>query len=231
MAALGGMVVPALIYVACQRRPRGEPGLGDPHGHRHRLRRRRGHAPRPPGAAGRELFLLALAVVDDLGAIVVIAIFYTEDVKLGWRGSRWPCSASLVTWSLRRLEVRSLVPYLALGAVCWYSHSRGGMEAAIAGVVFGLLTPVKPVPRPVRVRPDARPSSTDRATFDDDVVTDDERERNEVAVEDLARYASETAHPGADREPARAVGGVRRRAPLRLRQRGRVHRRGQRDAR
>ena len=76
------------------------------------------------------------------------------------------------------------------------SFHEAGVEAAIVGVIFGLLTPIRPFHDPARFGPTAR-TLVDRieATYADDVLTDDEREENEVAFEDLARFASETASP------------------------------------
>ena len=86
LAALGGMVVPgAPLPRAATRGGAGQPGLGDPDGDRHRVRRRgaggtRTSASRKP----LKLFLLTLAIVDDIGAVVVIALFYSHGVALGW---------------------------------------------------------------------------------------------------------------------------------------------------
>ena len=130
---------------------------------------------------GARIFILTLAVVDDVGGIVVIAIFYADDVRLAWLALA--VLSVLVTLALRRLEVRSMVPYVALGALCWYSMYRCGVEAAIAGVVFGLLTPTRPFHDPSEFG-DVAHGLVDRIETSD-----------EVAAEDLARYARETASP------------------------------------
>ncbi len=139
MAALGGMVVPALIYVACNAGHEGSRGWGIPMatdiafavGVVSLLGRRV-----PPGA---KLFLLALAVVDDLGAIVVIALVYTEDVSLPWLALA--VAALAVAVLLRRADVRRLLPYALLGVGCWIALHESGVHATLAGAAFGFLAP------------------------------------------------------------------------------------------
>ena len=181
IAALGGMLVPALIYTLLNDGHPGASGWGIPvatdiafavgvvtlAGSRVPL--------------GARIFILTLAVVDDVGGIVVIAIFYADDVRLAWLALA--VLSVLVTLSLHRLEVRSMLPYVALGSVCWYSMHRCGVEAAIAGVVFGLLTPTRPFHDPSEFG-DVAHGLVDRIETSD-----------EVAAEDLARYARETASP------------------------------------
>ena len=117
--------------------------------------------------------------MDDVGGIVVIAVFYADGVRLAWL--TLAVLSILVSVALHRLEVRSIIPYVALGAMCWYRMYRCGLEAAIAGVVFGLLTPTRPF---------------DPAEFGDVAGLVDRIETtDEVAAEDLARYATDTASP------------------------------------
>jgi NhaA family Na+:H+ antiporter len=98
---------------------------------------------------GVRIFILTLAVVDDIGGIIVIAIFYAEGVSFVWLGVAAACVAGAV-WA-RQSDVRSLVPYIGLGVVCWYALHEAGVEAAIAGVVFGLLAPAHPLHDPSRM--------------------------------------------------------------------------------
>jgi NhaA family Na+:H+ antiporter len=90
-----------------------------------------------------KLFLLALAIVDDIGAITVIAIFYTDDLSLGWLPVAGLGLVAVVV--LQRLRVWSLTPYLAIGLVVWYATFESGVHATIAGVLLGLLTPARPL--------------------------------------------------------------------------------------
>ncbi|MEO6570567.1 MAG: Na+/H+ antiporter NhaA [Ilumatobacteraceae bacterium] len=148
LAALGGMIVPAAIYILLNLGGATD-GFGVPVatdiafavgvvtlvGSRVPL--------------GVRIFILTLAVVDDIGGIIVIAIFYAEGVSFAWLAVGAACLAG--AWVARRLEIRSLVPYVALGVVCWYSLHQAGVEAAIVGVAFGLMTPAEPFHDPSRL--------------------------------------------------------------------------------
>ncbi len=144
MAAVGGMVVPALIYVlVAGAEPGALRGWGVPMatdiafslGVLSLLGRRV-----PPGA---KLFLLALAIVDDIGGILVIAIFYTDELNLGYLG----IAAILLfaIWFGSRVGVRSHVFYLPVALVVWYFFLESGVHATIAGVILGFLTPSRPM--------------------------------------------------------------------------------------
>jgi NhaA family Na+:H+ antiporter len=140
MAALGGMVMPALIYTAFNAGGEGARGWGIPMatdiafavGVLSLL------GTRVPLAL--KVFLLALAIADDLGAIAVIAIFYTDDLQFGW------LAAAAVTFTAvamgGRLGVRDAVVYVGLGLFAWFAVHESGVHATVAGVVLGLLTPV-----------------------------------------------------------------------------------------
>jgi len=181
IAALGGMVVPALIYTALNAGHAGAPGWGIPVATDIAFAVGVVTLAGPRVPVGARIFILTLAVVDDVGGIIVIAVFYADDIRLPWLGVA--ALAVGLTVVLRRSEVRSLVPYVVLGALCWYALRRCGVEAAIAGVVFGLLTPTRPFHDPAHFG-DVTRELVDRIEQSD-----------EVAVEDLARYATETASP------------------------------------
>jgi NhaA family Na+:H+ antiporter len=141
VAALGGMVVPAGVYLALQL---GEPsarGWGIPMatdiafvvgcmavmGSRV-----------PPSL---RVLLLSLAIADDIGAILVIAIGYTSDLDLvalllGFLGIG-------VVVAFQRLGVRSVPVYVAVGSLVWFAFHESGVHATIAGVILGLLTPAR----------------------------------------------------------------------------------------
>ena len=91
--------------------------------------------------APRELraFLLTLAVVDDLGTIAVIALFFSEGVSLIWLAAA--AGLTLIIVALQRLEMRHIAPYLALAGILWLATLESGVHPTIAGVVLGFLTP------------------------------------------------------------------------------------------
>lgn len=194
LAALGGMVVPALLYTAINAGHPGAPGWGIPVATDIAFAVGIVALAGPRIPLGARIFILTLAVVDDIGGIVVIAVFYADDVSPRWL--LVAVATVAITVACRRAEVRSLAPYLACGAVCWLALHEAGVEAAIVGVVFGLLTPVRPYYPQRSFAPTAR-HLVDRIerTFDDDHLEDEDAERNEIALEDLARFARETSSP------------------------------------
>jgi len=142
IAALGGMVFPALIYVGFTLSGgEGVHGWGIPMatdiafavgvvsllGHR--------------VPVGGKLFLLALAIADDIGAITVIAIFYTDDLALGYLGAAF---AGLALMHLaHRVRIRSLAFYVPLGVIIWFLVFESGVHATLAGVAIAFLTPAR----------------------------------------------------------------------------------------
>ena len=89
-----------------------------------------------------KVFMLALAIVDDLGAIAVIAIFYTDNVDLQWLALAVAMFA--LTAVFGRFGVRAAVAYIAVALVAWLAVYESGVHATIAGVILGLLTPIEP---------------------------------------------------------------------------------------
>ena len=156
VAALGGMMMPAAIYVFFN--------IDDPAA-------TRGWAiptatdiafalgvlsllgPRVPVTL--KVFLTALAIIDDLGAVVIIALFYTADINL------WALAgAALVFLNLclfSRIKVVALWPYLMLGAVLWFFVLKSGVHATIAGVLLALTVPIKLTPGTPEANQDASP--------------------------------------------------------------------------
>jgi NhaA family Na+:H+ antiporter len=145
IAALGGMVVPAVIYLAFNGGPDGHP---------------RGWAipsatdiafalgvlsllgPRVP--ISLKVFLTALAILDDLGAVLIIAVFYTGDLNLYALGG---AAFVLVLLSgLNRAGFTDLKPYLLLGIVLWFLVLMSGIHATLAGVALALTIPLRVSP-------------------------------------------------------------------------------------
>lgn len=86
------------------------------------------------------LFLLTVAVVDDIGAIAVIALFYTASLELAWLGLAIVLFAGMA--ALNRFGVRHLLPYLVLAAVLWFAVLHSGIHATVAGVLGAFTIPV-----------------------------------------------------------------------------------------
>ena len=87
------------------------------------------------------LFLLTVAIVDDLGAVAIIALFYTASLKLGWLAFAAAVLALLV--GLNRVGVTRGLPYMVLGGVLWYAVLHSGVHATVAGVLAAFTVPMK----------------------------------------------------------------------------------------
>nr|WP_205297367.1 Na+/H+ antiporter NhaA [Pantoea multigeneris] len=142
IAALGGMVAPGLIFTLFNH--------GDP------IARNGWAIPtatdiafalgvlallgsRVPAAL--KVFLMALAIIDDLGAIVIIALFYTSDLSL--LSLSVAAGAIVVLALLNRFNVRNLAIYMLVGVVLWTAVLKSGVHATLAGVVVGFFVPLK----------------------------------------------------------------------------------------
>jgi len=141
-AALGGMIVPALLFTALNAGGDGARGWGIP------MATDIAFALGVLALLGNRipsqlrLFLLALAIVDDMGAILVIAVFYTNDLAVGSLGIAGLLVLAIL--SMQLLRVRSFAPYALAGVALWVAVFESGVHATIAGVVLGLLTPSTP---------------------------------------------------------------------------------------
>ncbi|WP_420227404.1 Na+/H+ antiporter NhaA [Pigmentiphaga litoralis] len=141
-AALGGMAGPALIYLAFNLCATGHPGgwaipaatdiafalgvlslLGS----------------RVP--ISLRVFLMALAIIDDLGAVVIIALFYTSSLDAAALGGAVLVTLGLI--GLNRFGVTRLLPYVALGALLWLLVLKSGIHATLAGVILAFTIPLR----------------------------------------------------------------------------------------
>jgi NhaA family Na+:H+ antiporter len=141
LAAAGGMVVPALMFVAVNSSSGTAVGWGIPMATdiAFALGLVAAFGSRVPD--GVRLFLLTLAIVDDIGAIVVIALVYSGSVDLASLAGAIGVLAIVVL--VRWLGLERVAVYALLGVVTWYLTYRSGVHATIAGVVLALLTPVR----------------------------------------------------------------------------------------
>jgi NhaA family Na+:H+ antiporter len=84
-------------------------------------------------------FLLALAVIDDIGAILIIALVYSSGIAYSWVLAS--CGSILLILALKKMNVTSIFTYILCGLLLWYSLYRTGVHPTLAGVILGLLTP------------------------------------------------------------------------------------------
>ena len=141
-AAVGGMLLPALIFLAWTAGTPQAKGWGIPMATDIAVAVGLVTLAGSRISSGAKLFLLALAIVDDLGAIIVIALFYGKGGRTEFLALA--VGAFVVTVAVRRLGMTSIGLYLALGLVMWFALHEAGVHATIAGVVMGLLAPTKP---------------------------------------------------------------------------------------
>ena len=145
LAALGGMVVPGLIYVALN--------INSP------LSMRGWAIPAATDIAfalgvlsllgsrvpvSLKIFLTALAILDDLGAVIIIALFYTAQINVAALLGALCVLGGLI--ALNRAAYQKLLPYLALGIVLWVFVLKSGVHATLAGVILALTIPLKASP-------------------------------------------------------------------------------------
>lgn len=142
IAALGGMLAPGLIFAALN--------------HDHPLASNGWAIPTATDIAfalgilallgsrvppALKMFLMALAVIDDLGAILIIAFFYTQDLSLTSLAVAGAATAVLIL--LNKLGVRSISLYMLVGVVLWVAVLKSGIHATVAGVIIGFCVPLK----------------------------------------------------------------------------------------
>jgi len=139
-AAVGGLAAPALIHYSLNAGTPTQPGIGIPMATdiAFALAVLAILGNRIP--ASLKVFVVAFAVIDDLAAIIIIAVLYTAEVSVGY------LAAALAVWILlfalnRLLRVMSLVPYLLGGALMWFLMLKSGVHATVAGVMLAFAIP------------------------------------------------------------------------------------------
>ena len=142
LAAVGGMAVPALIFFIFTNSTDAIDGWGIPvatdiafvAGVLALFGRRL--------PSGLRVFLLTLAIADDIGGIAIIAIFYSSELAFDWlTGS---LGLVILVFLMQRARIVSFAPYIVVGVILWYATFESGIHATIAGVILGLLTPARP---------------------------------------------------------------------------------------
>lgn len=142
IAAIGGMIFPAIIYLYFNANEAGANGWGIP------MATDIAFAITALVLLGKRVptalvtFLVALAIVDDLGAVLVIALFYTETINmfaLGLAGSMF-----FLMIALNRFGIHAILPYFIVGLLMWFFMLESGVHATIAGVLAALTIPSKP---------------------------------------------------------------------------------------
>ena len=154
LAAIGGMLIPALIYVSINSGMESASGWGIP------MATDIAFAISALVLLGKRVphalvtFLVALAIVDDLGAVMVIALFYTEQIHmlpLALAGV-----AFLIMVAFNRFGIHMVLPYFLVGLFMWFFMLESGVHATIAGVIAALAIPSKPKRVPGDFRQDAK---------------------------------------------------------------------------
>ncbi len=188
--ALGGMLVPAGIYLALRWGQPGERGWGIPmatdiafvagllalFGRRVPI--------------GLKILLLTLAIVDDIGAVLVIAIAYSADLAPVFL---LPAAAGFgLVYLCNRIDVRPVPVYVALGAGIWLAVLKSGIHPTVAGVLLGLLTPAHPW---FAARSLANVTEGVSRRLQEDQQGEDELAHHEEAVQLLTTTARETISP------------------------------------
>jgi NhaA family Na+:H+ antiporter len=142
IAAVGGMLVPAMFFYSLNMNTDAANGWGVP------MATDIAFAVGVLVLLGSRVpktvltFLVGLAIVDDLGAVIVIALFYTEQIFLNWL---YLVVASLMVLIVfNRMGIRKPLPYFIVGIIMWFAMLQSGIHATLAGVLVALTIPVKP---------------------------------------------------------------------------------------
>ena len=141
IAALGGMLVPILIFSAVNAGGEGAKGWGIP------VATDIAFALGVLALVGNripvqlKIFLLTLAVADDIGGILIIAVFLSDDLSIAWLLGAGATVVGILV--MQRGGIRPIAAYIPVGLVLWLCVFESGVEATIAGVVLGLLTPAR----------------------------------------------------------------------------------------
>ncbi|NTW28317.1 MAG: Na+/H+ antiporter NhaA [Coriobacteriia bacterium] len=193
LAAIGGMAVPALVYLALNYGGAGESGWGIPMatdiafavGVMALL------GSRVP--QGLKVFLVSLAIVDDIGAILIIAVAYTADLSVLWLAFAVLLLVALVL--LNRLSVDHPAPYLIVGVLMWFCVLLSGVHSTIAGVMLAFAIPSTAKLDPLSF---ARQTREDCSEIESHHVRGEhvlENDRQQIVARRIRRAAHHTSAP------------------------------------
>jgi NhaA family Na+:H+ antiporter len=197
-AALGGMILPAILYFTLNRSGPGARGWGIP------MATDIGFAMGVLALLGKRIpsslrvFMLALAIVDDVGAILVIAFFYTPKISLSGLAVAGGLLVVLVVIALRQAPISV---FLVVGICFWAAVLNSGVHATIAGVILGLIAPIQPKFRPEVLADSAEPllrnfraqiSSQDKSSAEATLTELDQLLRG---TDSIAERLERTLHP------------------------------------
>jgi Na+:H+ antiporter, NhaA family len=152
-AALGGMVVPALLYLAANAGYAGDHGwaMAMPTDMVLVLGVMALASPHVPTSL--KAFVVSLAIADDVGTIVAVLVAYSRDAEAGWALVAVAVVAAILV--LRRIHVRWIPVYVLLGTCLWLAMRAAGLNPTLTGVAMGLLAPAEPFQRPAAVSREA----------------------------------------------------------------------------
>jgi len=142
LSAIGGMVLPALIYLSINYGGEGANGWGIP------MATDIAFAISALVLLGNRVstplvtFLVALAIVDDLGAVIVIALFYTEQIHLSYLFLAFVPFLTMI--AMNRFGIHNSLAYFVVGLLMWYFMLQSGVHATIAGVIAAMAIPTRP---------------------------------------------------------------------------------------
>ena len=143
IAAIGGVAVPGLIYISLNFGGEGAHGWAIP------MATDIAFAVAVLALLGKRipsgvrLLLLSIAIIDDVIAILIIAIFYSKDISMVWLAAGG--AGILIVYLMQRFNISRIWPYWVIGAVVWVAFLSSGVHATIAGVILGLMTPAHPI--------------------------------------------------------------------------------------
>jgi len=143
IAAIGGVLLPGLIYLSLNAGGEGADGWAIP------MATDIAFAVAVLALLGKRipsgvrLLLLSIAIIDDVIAILIIAVFYSKDISMVWLAAG--AAGILIVYLMQRFNVNRIWPYWIIGAIVWVAFLSSGVHATIAGVILGLMTPAHPI--------------------------------------------------------------------------------------